>query len=97
MITDNYRKNLLETVNSLIVTQDELFTQALNIEMSGNLKDVNNLFDDGEEVYFRMSDLKKSEDPCVKKLIRLITSIRNTVEFICATHSIEAKELDIKD
>ena len=48
-----YRKNIIATTDYLIEVREKLFTYALNIAMNNELKEIDAVFEKGDEYVFQ--------------------------------------------
>jgi len=93
----DYTLNLTETITSLIDFEGKLFTDTVNVLMRGELKSVNDVFDNGDGYYFTLHHFQSSKDINVVKLAELIISIRKTVDFLREENNIGINnDLDLK-
>ena len=50
----NHREKILEVIQNLIEAREIIFTQIVNLAMSGELKHLENAFDIGDEYDFKL-------------------------------------------
>lgn len=74
-MTTEYRSELIESVNQLIQMRHRLFGDALNLALLGDLREINDAFDEGDSYKFELSHLKDSSDSNVNRLVSLIENI----------------------
>lgn len=85
---NNYRLQLIATVNNLIEIEASIFTNLVNVAMSNELKDIDDVFEIGDEYGFTLEHFEKSNDQNVVKLVSLIKQLRQTVESIMNINNI---------
>lgn len=77
---DSYQDNVIKAIKQLREAGDEVFTQALNLAMKGELNDFDEAFDEGDVLRFNQEDLENLNDPNVLKLMGLLNNIGETME-----------------
>ena len=70
-----YRNLLIETINKLEDFNSIMYDSVLNLSMQGELKEVDDLFENGEIVNFKLADFRELSDQNVRQLIELMDSI----------------------
>ncbi len=91
---DAYRKNLIKAYKSLLNFQDNLFTDLLNIAMSGELKEINEVFEIGDTYNFNIEHLKGTNDTNLNKLLELYNQLENLMNSIANINAIKERELE---
>lgn len=81
-IIKGYRDFLIDALRTLTNCERELFTNALNILMSGELKNVDEVFEIGDSYTFEFNHLDATNDTNVKRLVDVIELLRTTIESI---------------
>ncbi len=76
----SYQQSIIDTIQQLQEAGDQVFTQALNIAMNGERKDLNDRFEVGDEVRFYLEDLEAVNDPNVQHLVALLGRIQETMD-----------------
>lgn len=92
-ISKSYRDFLIEACNTLTNCEAELFTNALNLLMSGELKSVDEAFEIGDSYKFEFNHLDTSKDTNVKKLVDLIKLLNEAKESLKNLNSITDEEV----
>lgn len=72
---NDYKNQILETIEYLDNVEGELFTLNVNLMMSGEMEALNNLFDEDESIVFKVEDFNNCNDENVKILSKLIARI----------------------
>lgn len=89
------RSQILETIESLIETRDIIFTQIVNLAMSGEMKHIENAFDIGDEYSFELAHFEDIEDINVQKLISLCKKTEETVFSLMNLNGINENEVSL--
>ena len=93
MLNNLYRKRLIETINILIDSEGQLFNVSVHLLMSGELKEVDEVFEVGDVYEFNLNYFKTSDDINVKQMAVLIEQLRGTVEFLMNVNNIKENDL----
>ena len=89
-----YRDTLIEAVDYLIEVRENVFTNALNLAMVSEFKEINDVFEEGDEFNFNLKHLDKSSDFNVQKIVDLIENIETTVFSLININVIKNDELE---
>ncbi len=92
---DPYKQCIIDTINKLKEGGDDVFTQAINLAMKGERKDLNDRFETGDEVRFYMEDLESVSDPNVQKLVALLDRIEETMQSLANINALNNEDLDL--
>jgi len=90
---NKYRKRLIETINMLLKSEEKLFSSSVYLLLSGELKEIDEVFEVGDEYEFNLNHFKTSDDINVKKMSGLIEQLRGTVEFLMNVNNIKENDL----
>lgn len=90
---DLYRQRLIEAYKSLITIRENLFTSSLNIAMAGELKEIDEVFDEGDTFKFEIEHFKNTSDIILSKLIEFIEKLENLMNSIANINAIKETEL----
>ena len=93
VLNNLYRKRLIETINILIDSEGQLFNVSVHLLMSGELKEVDEVFEVGDVYEFNLNYFKTSDDINVKQMAVLIEQLRGTVEFLMNVNNIKENDL----
>lgn len=91
----NHREKILEVIENLIEAREIIFTQIVNLAMSGELKHLENAFDVGDEYDFKLKHFETVEDINVQKLVRLCKNTEETIFTIMDLSGISENEVNI--
>ena len=91
----NHREKILEVIQNLIEAREIIFTQIVNLAMSGELKHLENAFDVGDEYDFKLKHFETVEDINVQKLVRLCKNTEETIFTIMDLNGISENEVNI--
>ena len=88
-----YRKQLIDSCITLQIADRELFIAALNLAMSGELKEVNEVFDTGDVFKFEWGHFDNCSDVNLAKIVKVHQSISSTLESLININNITDREL----
>ena len=92
---ENHREKILGVIQNLIEARETIFSQIVNLAMSGELKHLENAFDVGDGYDFKLKHFESIEDANVKKLVRLCKNIEETIFTIMDLNGISENEVNI--
>jgi len=88
-----YRRYLKKTINVLSDSEVQLFEATLNLLMTGELREINEVFEIGDDYEFNINHFKMSDDINIKQMCVLIEKLRETVEFLMNVNNIKENDL----
>lgn len=91
---NSYRNKLIEAVNYLSDCEGEIFTKMLNVAMSGEFKEIDEVFEEGDIYEFDIEQFRNSKDLNVEKLVALHDHINETIESIINLNAIDLEDID---
>ena len=71
-----------------------IFSKIINIEMTGDLKDINEVFSIGEVFQFEIAHIETSQDSNVQKLTSLYKQLDQTIDTIMNLNAISQEDID---
>ncbi|TVR78556.1 MAG: hypothetical protein EA412_08980 [Chitinophagaceae bacterium] len=86
-----YREMLYETVNNLSKLREDIFETTLNLAMSNELKEINDVFEEGDVYHFELEHLKGGSDVNVIKLLDIIEHIDSTTESLININALDTE------
>ncbi|GEM_PF-3779511 len=89
----NYRFTIIESIDFLYQTKNELFIKLVNIAMAGEYSEAN--FGEGDEMPADISYFKNCKDQNVQTMIKHIQIIQNTINYLMYINKIQDDELGI--
>ena len=89
------RKQVLEVIENLIEARDIIFTQIVNLAMSGEMKHLKNIVDIGEKYTFNIRHFESVQDINVQKLVKLCKNAEETVFSLMNLNGITDNEVDL--
>ena len=92
-ISGYYRKRLIETINIILESEEQFFSASVYLLLSGELKEIDEVFEVGDVYEFNLNHFKTSDDVNVKQMSELIEKIRGTVEFLMNVNNINDDDL----
>lgn len=75
---DAYKLRLSEACQTIADSSNQLFTALINVGMSGEFKELDELFDEGDFFQFERSHFQDSNDINVKILMELLDKMDET-------------------
>ena len=91
----NHRIQILETIENLVEARDIIFTQILNLAMSGEMKHLESAFDLGDKYNFTLKHFESVQDVNVKKLVSLCKNAEETVFSLMNLNGISENEVNL--
>ena len=91
---NDYRKFLLEAINGLLESQELLFSNAINLAMSSEMKEYDELFELGDKYEFDIKQFEDSKDANVQLLVTLVKSLNSARDSIININAITYEELE---
>lgn len=88
-----YRHQLIQTIQQLINIREEVFSQILNLSMSGEMTDVDKVFDIGEVYDFDIKHFEDSKDVNVIELLKAFKTVDKTIGTLININVISDEEL----
>ena len=90
-----YRIRLVESINALIYFQGQIFSDALNLLMANEMKEIDEVFEKGDTYEFNIDHLKLSDDANVNQLVKSIELLRESVEILMNSNNITDENLTV--
>ena len=91
----NSREQILETIENLIKAREIIFTEIVNLSMSGEMKHLDTAFDNGDEYTFNLKHFEAVKDENVQKLIFLCKQTEGTVFSLMNLNGINDNEVNL--
>jgi hypothetical protein len=91
---NDYRKFLLEAIEGLKESQELLFTNAINLAMSSEMKEYDELFELGDKYVFDIKQFEDSKDANVQQLVTLVKSLNSACDSMININAINDEELE---
>lgn len=92
---EKHREKILEVIQNLIEAREIIFTQIINLAMSGELNHLEGAFDIDDEYSFKLKHFENVEDINVKKLVKLCTNMEETIFAMMDLNGISENEVNI--
>ena len=89
-----YRNTLISSVDYLIEVRENVFEHALNLAMQNDLKEINDVFEEGDTYQFSLKHLDHSSDVNLQKIVDLIENIDSTIHSLMNINVINNKDLE---
>ncbi len=90
----NYRFTVIEAIDFLNQTKNELFVKLVNIAMAGEYGDLS--FGEGDEMPADISYFKNCEDQNVQALVKQLQAIQDIINYLMNVNNIKDDELGIR-
>lgn len=91
-----YRATVIESLQLLEDVRNQVFTQIVNIASQGEMKDILEVFEEGDSYTFDIDQFDESKDINIVKLLRLCKNIEEAYESIQNVNAVRTEELIIK-
>lgn len=91
---NDYRKFLLEAITGLKESQELIFSNAINLAMSSEMKEYDELFELGDKYEFDIKQFEDSKDANVQLLVTLVKAINSACDSIININAITDEELE---
>ena len=88
-----YRNRVIESLQLLGEIRNQLFTQIVNIASDGELKDVLDVFEEGDYYTFEMDQFENSSDVNIVKLMQLCKDIEVAFDSIQNVNAVGDEEI----
>lgn len=92
---ENRKTKILDVIENLVDARDIVFSQIVNLAMSGEMNHIENAFDVGEEYNFTLSHFEDVEDINVQKLVVLCKKTEETVLTLMNLNGINENEVNL--
>lgn len=92
---ENRKTIIIETIENLVEARDIIFTQIVNLAMSGEMKYIENAFDVGEGYKFTLSHFEDVEDINVNRLVSLCKKAEETIFTLISLNGINENKVDL--
>lgn len=89
------RNQILATIENLVQARDIIFTQIVNLAMSGEMKHLESAFDLGDQYDFTLKHFEAVQDVNVIKLVSLCKNAEETVFSLMNLHGISENEVNL--
>ncbi len=89
-----YRASIVETIHSLSTIEAEVISKTLSILMAGEWKEMHETFEPGKKFEFTLTQLATSTDQNVVSMVKLIKSLRKTINKLQAQNNIADEEVE---
>lgn len=88
------RDTIIECIKYLMEVRELFFSKIINIEMTGDLKDIDEVFSIGEVFQFELAHIETSQDHNVQRLTSLFKQLDQTIDTIMNLNSISQEDID---
>ena len=88
-----YRTSVIESLQLLENVRNQVLTQVVNIASNGELKDVLDIFEEGDSYTFDMDQFEESTDININKLMNLCKTIAVVYDSIQNVNAVRNEEL----
>ncbi len=77
-MNDDYKEALAESCMAIATARQEIFSALINVAMSGEYAEIDDIFEVGETVLFDTTYFQHSQDSNLKKLLELVYHLEQT-------------------
>jgi len=88
-----YRTSVIESLQLLENVRNQVFTQIVNIAANGEMKEVLDVFEEGDYYTFDIDQFEDSKDINVQKLLNLCKNIEVVYDSIQNVNAVGGEEL----
>ena len=92
----SYREFIIQTINTLVECDNQIFTEGLNLLMNNELKQIDEVFEEGDVFEFSINHLENSTDTNVQLILKTIKEIRQTINSLQNLNLIKDEEIEWK-
>lgn len=92
---ESNKEKIVEVIANLVEVRDNIFTQIVNLAMSGEMQSIEGSFDFGESYNFKLAHFEDVEDINVKKLVSLCKKSEETIFSIMNLNGITENEVEL--
>lgn len=91
-----YNEYIVQTINTLVECDNQIFTEGLNLLMNNELRDINEVFEEGDVYEFSINHFENSTDTNVQFILKTIKEIRQTINSLQNINLIKDEEIEWK-
>ncbi len=92
-----YRDTIIECLKYLTEVRENFFSKIINIEMAGDLKEINEVFSIGDVFQFELAHLETSNDSNVQRFTGLFKLLDKTIDTTMNLNSISDEDIEGHD
>ncbi|MCI0922154.1 hypothetical protein [Sphingobacterium rhinopitheci] len=93
MKTMLYRNSVIESLQLLENVRNQVFTQIVNIAANGEMKEVLDVFEEGDYYTFDIDQFEDSTDVNIQKLLHLCKNIEGIYDSLLNVNAVGDEEL----
>lgn len=86
---------VIDVINSLITTRNQIFDQLVNIGFQTEFIDLKDTFQNGDVYTFELAHFEDSKDINLQKLVELCKSIEGTIYSMMNINGIDEDEVNL--
>ena len=94
---DTYRDKIILTYRALLETHEELIDRIINVGMTGQYADVNEVFEPGDTFKFDLEMFRDSKDQNLQLLLNFFNELENVMNSLANINGITEEELEAED
>lgn len=91
-----YNEYIVQTINTLVECDNQIFTEGLNLLMNNELRDINEVFEEGDVYEFSINHFENSTNTNVQFILKTIKEIRQTINSLQNINLIKDEEIEWK-
>lgn len=92
-----YRNKIILTYRALLETHEELMERIINVGMTGQFAEVNEVFQPGDTFKFDLEMFRDSKDQNLQLLLRFFDELENVMNTLANVNGITEEELEDDD
>ena len=94
---DTYREKIILTYRALLKTHEELTERIINVGMTGQYAEVNEVFQPGDTFKFDLEMFRDSKDQNLQLLLNFFDELGNVMNSLANINGITEEELEDED
>jgi len=91
-----YRASVIQSLQLLEEVRNQIFTQIVNVASNGELKEVLDVFEDGDYYTFDIDQFDDSKDVNIIKLLNLCKNIEEIYDSIQNVNAVRKEEMILR-
>jgi len=88
-----YRIKLIESIQYLMKSADETFTELINLAMVGEFSEIDTEFEEGESVKFDIAYFRNCKDQNVQVLIKQLDDTNERIRWLVNVNNIKEEDV----
>lgn len=89
----DYRATIINTYKYLLSVRNELITHSINIAMNGEMKEIDDAFEEGDIYQFDMDQFRGTKDVNLEKIGEFYDQLENLMNSLANINAIKEEDL----